>query len=100
MRKPAGYSSKCSDCLYWNISERLEMIGNKVRGLGEIVLRVDDMESMKNFYRNIIGFELMHESDDFTFFNVCWTLFSNGVSAASAVREEEVMQSAIVTSRK
>ncbi len=46
------------------------MIGNKIKGLGEIVLRVNDMESMKNFYRNTIGFELMYESDDYTFFKI------------------------------
>ena len=46
------------------------MIGNKIKGLGEIVLRVNDMESMKNFYRETIGFELMHESDGFTFFKI------------------------------
>ena len=46
------------------------MIGNKVKGLGELVLRVNDMESMKNFYRQTIGFELMHESDHFTFFKI------------------------------
>ena len=46
------------------------MIGNNIKGLGEIVLRVNDMESMKNFYRNTLGFELMHESDQFTFFKI------------------------------
>ena len=46
------------------------MIGKKVKGIGEIVLRVSDMELMKNFYRQTIGFELMHESDHFTFFKI------------------------------
>ncbi len=46
------------------------MIGNKVKGLGEIVLRVNDMESMKDFYGNTIGFELMYESDNYTFFKI------------------------------
>ena len=46
------------------------MIGSKVKGLGEIVLRVNDMESMKDFYANTIGFKLMSESDDYTFFKI------------------------------
>ena len=46
------------------------MIGNKIRGLGEIILRVKDMELMKNFYRTTIGFELMSESENFTFFKI------------------------------
>ncbi len=46
------------------------MIGNKVKGLGEIVLRVNDMESMKDFYGKTIGFELMYESDHYTFFKI------------------------------
>ena len=34
------------------------------------MLRVNDMELMKNFYQKTIGFELMHESDNFTFFKI------------------------------
>ena len=46
------------------------MIGNKIKGLGEIVLRVNDMELMKNFYLKTIGFELMNESEEYTFFKI------------------------------
>ena len=46
------------------------MIGNKIKGLGEIVLRVNDMELMKNFYQKIIGFELMNQSENYTFFKI------------------------------
>ena len=46
------------------------MIGNKIKGLGELVLRVNDMESMKDFYQHTLGFELMYESDDYTFFKI------------------------------
>ena len=46
------------------------MIASKIKGLGEIVLRVDDMELMKNFYQTTIGFELMHASEDYTFFKI------------------------------
>lgn len=46
------------------------MIGNKIKGLGEIVLRVNDMVLMKNFYQKTIGFELMNESENYTFFKI------------------------------
>ena len=46
------------------------MIGHKIKGLGELVLRVNDMELMKNFYLKTIGFELMHESEQYTFFKI------------------------------
>ena len=46
------------------------MIGNKIKGLGEIVLRVNDMELMKNFYQKNIGFELMNQSENYTFFKI------------------------------
>ena len=46
------------------------MIGNKIKGLGEIVLRVNDMVLMENFYQKTIGFELMHESERYTFFKI------------------------------
>ena len=50
--------------------ENEKMIGNKIKGLGEIILRVNDMELMKNFYRKTIGFELMSESENYTFFKI------------------------------
>ena len=46
------------------------MVGNKIKGLGEIVLRVNDMELMKNFYQNILGLELIRGSKDYTFFKI------------------------------
>lgn len=46
------------------------MIGNKIKGLGEIILRVNDMELMKYFYQKTIGFELMSESENYTFFKI------------------------------
>ena len=46
------------------------MIGTKVKGLGEVILRVNDMELMKNFYQKIIGFELIRESEKYTFFKI------------------------------
>ena len=46
------------------------MIRNKIKGLGEVILRVNDMELMKKFYRDIIGLELISESENYTFFKI------------------------------
>lgn len=43
------------------------MIGNKIRGIGEIVLRVKDMEIMREFYVQTLGFELIRGDDHYTF---------------------------------
>lgn len=42
----------------------------KVKGLGEVILRVNDMDLMKNFYQQTIGLELINESKNFTFFKI------------------------------
>lgn len=46
------------------------MLGNKIKGLGEIVLRVNNMELMCDFYQNGLGLELMRGSEDYTFFKI------------------------------
>lgn len=46
------------------------MIRNKIKGIGEIILRVNDMDLMKNFYHQTIGLELIHESNNYTFFKI------------------------------
>jgi catechol-2,3-dioxygenase len=46
------------------------MIHNKIKGLGEIILRVNDMDLMKKFYSLTIGLELINESENYTFFKI------------------------------
>ena len=46
------------------------MVNNKVKGIGEIILRVKDMELMKKFYNQTIGLELINESENYTFFKI------------------------------
>ena len=50
--------------------ENEKMIGNKIKGLGEIILRVNDMELMKYFYHKTIGLELISETENYTFFKI------------------------------
>jgi len=46
------------------------MIGNKIKGLGEVVLRVKNMGAVKDFYQNTIGLELLKDGNGHTFFKI------------------------------
>lgn len=46
------------------------MLANYVKGFGEVVLRIKDMETMTHFYKEVMGFELMRYSEAYTFFKV------------------------------
>lgn len=46
------------------------MLANYVKGFGEVVLRIKDMEKMTHFYKEVMGFELMRYSETYTFFKV------------------------------
>ncbi len=41
-----------------------------VRGLGEIALRVDDLDAMQTFYQEIIGLPLMNRTPHWVFFKI------------------------------
>ena len=42
----------------------------KIKGLGEIALRVNDLDVMQKFYEHIIGLELMSRSEKSVFFRI------------------------------
>ncbi len=46
------------------------MIKGTIKGLGEVIFRVNDMKLMKDFYHKIIGLELINESEKYTFFKI------------------------------
>lgn len=46
------------------------MISNKIKGLGEIVLRVTDMEKMLHFYNEVLGLEVMRADERYTFLKI------------------------------
>ena len=46
------------------------MTTRKVKALGEIALRVDDLDAMQAFYENVIGLELMRRFPDCAFFKI------------------------------
>lgn len=41
-----------------------------IKALGEIVIRVKNLQIMQEFYENIIGLEILGRSDDMVFFKV------------------------------
>jgi catechol 2,3-dioxygenase-like lactoylglutathione lyase family enzyme len=41
-----------------------------IRGLGEVALRVRDLDRMQDFYQNVIGLELLRRFDRATFFRL------------------------------
>jgi catechol 2,3-dioxygenase-like lactoylglutathione lyase family enzyme len=46
------------------------MTNGKVKALGEIALRVNDLDAMQAFYQDIIGLELMRRFPDSAFFRI------------------------------
>lgn len=46
------------------------MIAQKIKGLGEVVLRVQNMALVSNFYQNVIGLELITQKEKYTFFKI------------------------------
>ncbi len=41
-----------------------------IKGLGEITLRVSNLDTMQKFYEQVIGLEFLYRSDDAVFFKV------------------------------
>lgn len=46
------------------------MIASKIKSLGEVVLRVNDIERMKDFYQNTLGLELIKDLENYKFFKI------------------------------
>ena len=46
------------------------MLKGKIKGLGEIVIRVNNMETMTHFYHDVIGLEIIRNSNKFSFFKI------------------------------
>jgi len=46
------------------------MATRKIKALGEIALRVNDLDAMQAFYQNVIGLELMRRFPDAAFFKI------------------------------
>lgn len=46
------------------------MLKNKIKGLGEIILLVNNITLVKQFYKDIIGLEIIAEKENFIFFKI------------------------------
>jgi catechol 2,3-dioxygenase-like lactoylglutathione lyase family enzyme len=46
------------------------MTTRKIKALGEIALRVNDLDAIQAFYQNVIGLELMRRFPDAAFFKI------------------------------
>ena len=46
------------------------MPSGRIKALGEIALRVNDLDAMQAFYQNVIGLELMKRFPDSAFFKI------------------------------
>lgn len=45
-------------------------MGRAIKGLGELALRVNDLDRMQEFYENIVGLEVMRRFPDVVFFRI------------------------------
>ncbi len=46
------------------------MIGDKIKGLGEVIILVENIRKVKQFYEKIIGLEILEEDTNFVFFKI------------------------------
>jgi len=79
------------------------MIGNKIKGLGEVIILVNDIATVKQFYEKVIGLEIIAEDEHFVFFKIAegfgghtqiLGLFDNSIPPAfGQVREKPQMKS-------
>lgn len=42
----------------------------RIKGLGEIALRVNDLDAMQRFYQEVVGLEVMRRADNAVFFRI------------------------------
>lgn len=41
-----------------------------VKGLGEVSIRVNDLDGMRKFYQDVVGLEVLRLEEDYVFFNI------------------------------
>ncbi len=42
----------------------------RIKGLGEVAIRVTDLDAMHKFYQEVIGLEVLRREDNFVFFKI------------------------------
>ena len=46
------------------------MIGDKIKGLGEVIILVENIKTVKQFYEEVIGLEILAQDAHFVFFKI------------------------------
>jgi len=46
------------------------MIGDKIKGLGEVIILVENITTVKQFYKEVIGLEILAQGIHFVFFKI------------------------------
>ena len=46
------------------------MSDRRIKGLGEVSIRVNNLDAMRKFYEEVIGLEVLRREDDFVFFKI------------------------------
>ena len=44
--------------------------GGTIKGLGEVSIRVKDLDAMRKFYEEVLGLEVLRREDNFVFFKI------------------------------
>jgi catechol-2,3-dioxygenase len=48
----------------------MNRLDNKVKGLGEVSIRVNDLDDMQKFYQEVVGLEVLRRDESFVFFKI------------------------------
>jgi catechol-2,3-dioxygenase len=44
--------------------------GRRIKGLGEVSIRVNDLDAMRTFYEEVVGLEVLRRDESFVFFRI------------------------------
>ncbi len=48
----------------------IDQSGHRIKGLGEVSIRVKDLDSMQKFYQEVLGLEVLRREESFVFFRI------------------------------
>jgi catechol-2,3-dioxygenase len=48
----------------------IDQSGHRIKGLGEVSIRVKDLDAMQKFYQGVVGLEVLRRDESFVFFRI------------------------------
>ena len=60
----------CDKTLTIRKPQNTSMLKDKIKGLGEIIILVNDIQKMKAFYQEVIGLNILAQKEHFAFFKL------------------------------